>query len=301
MSKEDSNLINSFICLKSQDGIPLFTRSCNGSKELPFQIIGTLNSIFTIGDKYGFRLDSLDSTEFKIIWKMYQSNITLILIESIEPVDESFYFRKLDILFDALVLMYGLEDLINISNVEKFKKEIKIAFPLIDLILNSSSNFDLFGGYITNTVDLILDLYETNDIVSYQTALQASCQEVNTSYACILINGRVVTASPSWWEFKPAESFLISVLCMTLSKATSCDTPIYLPYKNPSQPLRFLTFNLCPNITLCFICSEKPSIDKAEEVVKRLWHPIYKSLVNLKLCLPRNLPNHITVDQNMIS
>ncbi len=46
------------------------------------------------------------------------------------PVDERVYFDKIDLLFDALVLMYGLDDLIKINNVEKFKKEIRVNFIL---------------------------------------------------------------------------------------------------------------------------------------------------------------------------
>ena len=99
---------------------------------------------------------------------MYFSNLTLILIEPIEPFDEGFYLRKLDMLFEAMVMMYGLEDLKNIENIEKFKQEIKIVFPLIDLILNDYSSHDLFGGYLTNSIELILDFYEPQEIPAYQ-------------------------------------------------------------------------------------------------------------------------------------
>lgn len=117
---------------------------------------------------------------------MYHANVVLILVETLTCHDEHVSFRKLDLLFDALVFMYGLDDLINISNVDKFKKDIKvciqisilifvvvnfifawiefaffaivvlkIAFPLIDSILKDE-HFDLFGGYITNCFDLIM-------------------------------------------------------------------------------------------------------------------------------------------------
>ena len=106
---------------------------------MPIQIIGTLNSIFTYGDNYGFRIHSIDSKQFKIIWKMYSSNITLILIENLQPVSDHFYFQKLDLLFDAMVFMYGLDDLINISNVEKFKKEIRVSLVYFIKRLNDSN------------------------------------------------------------------------------------------------------------------------------------------------------------------
>jgi len=34
--------------------------------------------------------------------------------------------------------------------------------------------------------------------------------------------------------------------------------------------------------------------------VKKIWHPIYKHLINLKEFMPRNLPTSISMDQNMI-
>ena len=113
--------------------------------------------MFTFGENHGVRLHSLDSTEFKIIWRMYHSNITLILVEELDAFDEDVLFKKLDLIFDALVFMYGLEDLINIQNVEKFKREIKVAYPLVDAILESDgSNSNLFGGYMTNCTDSLL-------------------------------------------------------------------------------------------------------------------------------------------------
>ncbi len=106
------------------------------------QIIGTLNNIFTYGENYGFKLYSLDSTEFKIIWKMYHSNVTLILVEKLEAIDENIYFHKLDLLFDALVFLYGLEDLINIQSVEKFKREIKVCLKFT--ISTSNPSISIF-------------------------------------------------------------------------------------------------------------------------------------------------------------
>ena len=50
-------------------------------------------------------------------------------MEELAPVDEQKYlFDKIDLIFDSLVLMHGLDDLINISNKEKFKREIKVIY-----------------------------------------------------------------------------------------------------------------------------------------------------------------------------
>ena len=59
---------------------------------------------------------------------MYHSKITLILIDAINPVDKEVYFNKLDLLFNAIVILYGVEDLLNIADVETFQKDIKVSF-----------------------------------------------------------------------------------------------------------------------------------------------------------------------------
>jgi hypothetical protein len=106
---------------------------------LPFALIGTLNGIFTYGDSYGVKIINADSDNLKIVWKMYHSNITLIMIENNQPVNDNVYFDKMNLIFDSLVLLYGLDDLINIKNVEKFKREIRVppsssSFIFINLI-----------------------------------------------------------------------------------------------------------------------------------------------------------------------
>ena len=52
-----------------------------------------------------------------------------------------------------------------------------------------------------------------------------------------MMNGRVIVGSNAWWELKPPEAYLISLLCLTLSDSTSRDIPIYLPNKNPHVTL----------------------------------------------------------------
>ena len=131
-------------CIKSDDGMTFFTRNCNSSakvycltnykfikvmlqfKQLPLGLETSLNTLFAFGIKHDAKVHSADSNNHKIVWKMFHSNITLILVEELMPVDERVYFDKIDLLFDALVFMYGIDDLINVSNAEKFKKEITV-------------------------------------------------------------------------------------------------------------------------------------------------------------------------------
>jgi hypothetical protein len=102
---------------------------------LPFALIGTLNTIQTFTENYGVKILNADSAETKIVWKVYHSTISLILVETNCPFDEKVYYEKLDLIFNALVILHGLDDLISINNVEKFKKDIRVSYIIFKFCL----------------------------------------------------------------------------------------------------------------------------------------------------------------------
>jgi hypothetical protein len=50
----------------------------------------------------------------------------LIIIAQNDDVDDCHYGNLLNLVFNAMVLLDGIEEVTNIKNVEKFKKEIKV-------------------------------------------------------------------------------------------------------------------------------------------------------------------------------
>ena len=104
----------------------------------------------------------------------------------------------------------------------------------MDAILDQS-RFDLFGGYLTDCVDAFI----FNEASLFQSILNETCETIKTSYACLMLNGRLIAASNAWNELNSAEKYLISLLTLTLNPSTSYDIPIYLPYKSPRVRLMF--------------------------------------------------------------
>jgi hypothetical protein len=70
-------------------------------------------------------------------------------------------------------------------------------------------------------------------LVFNKNALNVSCQALNTSYGCLILNGQIIVASAAWWDLRPTECYLINMLNVIVGDATCRDTPIYLPNKNP--------------------------------------------------------------------
>ena len=144
----------------------------------------------------------------------------------------------------------------------------------MDAILDNSFKFDLVGGFVTNSIDTLV-ISEQGPL---QSVLDESCLSVQTSLACLAINGRMVVASTAWWELNPTEIYLISLLGLTLNDTTCRDIPIYLPCKSPNSALRLLTYNMTSSVTCHFICEEKPSIDAVEPIVSEALNPISTEL-----------------------
>lgn len=285
-------------CLKAADDTLLFSRQINSGREqvkFPLKIVDNLSHIFSSGNSYGFRVYSLDSTEFKIAWRCYHSSLMLILIETLEPIDENVYFHKLDLLFDSLVFMYGLDDLISIADVETFQREIKIAFPLLDALLDSDS--DLFGGYMTNSVDSLL----ISNTGNFQLALNQTTQELESPHGCLYFGNRMIVASEAWWELKPSEWHLINLVNSFMPESASRDMPFYLPSKSSYvirfysqfdrgfdfmflKPLRLVSFSLTSSgASLTFICSSDPRVDWMQSIVRfgTFWKVFQANLASL--------------------
>lgn len=53
-------------------------------------------------------------------------SVTLIAIAQNDDADDCHYSNLLNLVFNAMVLLVGIEEVINMKNVEKFKKEIKV-------------------------------------------------------------------------------------------------------------------------------------------------------------------------------
>ena len=53
-------------------------------------------------------------------------SITLILVTKDDCASDVYLARLLEYIFQSIVLVYGLDDITNIKNVERLKKEIKV-------------------------------------------------------------------------------------------------------------------------------------------------------------------------------
>ena len=79
------------------------------------------------------KVNQVYSDEVLLFFKFYYFSISLILITQDDGVSDHHAERVLDCAFQAMVLLYGQHDLVNIKNLERFKREIKVTGKLFFL------------------------------------------------------------------------------------------------------------------------------------------------------------------------
>uniref|UniRef100_A0A9L0R4D6 Fuzzy planar cell polarity protein n=1 Tax=Equus caballus TaxID=9796 RepID=A0A9L0R4D6_HORSE len=156
MGEEGTEGIVHLMCLAASSGVPLFCRSSRGGaparQQLPFSVIGSLNGVHMFGQNLEVQLSSARTEDTTVVWKSFHDSITLIVLSPEEGTSELRLERLLQMVFGAMVLLVGLEELTNIRNVERLKKELRASYRLIDSFLGDS---ELIGD-LTQCVDCVV-------------------------------------------------------------------------------------------------------------------------------------------------
>ncbi|KAK0055155.1 protein fuzzy, partial [Biomphalaria pfeifferi] len=262
---------------------------------LPFPVIGSLNAVHMFSANHDATLQSTTTDDARIVWREFHNSLVLIAVMGRDGASDDAHMGKLlDNVFHAMVLLYGLDDLVNIKNVERFKKEIRICFQLVDILIQQSA-LTTFSD-LTNAVDIML----TPDNAMLQSFLDAFVEAADSPYGCLLANGRVVVATSKWWELSSSELVLLSLLMQSVPQCTSRDIPIYLPQASPSVPHRLMTFELIKNVDVCVICGPSPTLAQLTREIARFWTPAIETLKSTRQLNLRNFPLTLDMDSNVM-
>lgn len=287
MGEEGTEGTVHLLCLAASSGVPLFCRSSRGGtparQQLPFSIIGSLNGVHMFGQNLEVQLSSARTEDTIVVWKSFHDSITLIVLSSEEGTSELRLERLLQMIFGAMVLLVGLEELTNIRNVERLKKELRASYRLIDSFLGDS---ELIGD-LTQCVDCMV----SPEGSLLQEALSGFAEAAGTAFVSLVVSGRVVAATESWWRLGTPEAVLLPWLVGSLPPQAARDYPVYLPHGSPTVPHRLLTLTLLPGLELCLLCGPRPPLSQLDpQLLDRWWQPL---LDPLRACLslgPRALP-----------
>ncbi|KAF5917183.1 hypothetical protein HPG69_014116 [Diceros bicornis minor] len=271
--------------LEEEEGIGGFCLMSPTFPQLPFSVIGSLNGVHMFGQNLEVQLSSARTEDTTVVWKSFHDSITLIVLSSEEGTSELRLERLLQ-----MVLLVGLEELTNIRNVERLKKELRASYHLIDSFLGDS---ELIGD-LTQCVDCVVPPEGS----LLQEALSGFAEATGTAFVSLVVSGRVVAATESWWRLGTPEAVLLPWLVGSLPPQTARDYPVYLPHGSPTVsgrgrqrkvPHRLLTLTLLPGLELCLLCGPRPPLSQLDpqvnpgRLLERWWLPL---LDPLRACLP---------------
>uniref|UniRef100_UPI00358F0015 protein fuzzy homolog isoform X2 n=2 Tax=Myxine glutinosa TaxID=7769 RepID=UPI00358F0015 len=258
------------VCM-AEGGIPLYSRPAGPGKQLPFSVISSLNGVHMFGGGQGVELLTTCSSAGKLAWRNFHNTITMMLVTDDNQSSEAYLQRLLSSFFDAMVLLVGLEDLANIKNVERLKRDLRSSFQLLDSLLCPSE----LVADITGCADCLV--FPQNDLL--QECLRGFVSAAGNALGCLLVRNRIAAATERWWRLLAGEVVLLARFISTLSACTSRDIPVYLPRTSPNVPYRLLTFLLLPGVEVCLLCGPQPSLLHIEnELLERFWRPAFDTL-----------------------
>lgn len=244
------------------------------------------------GSNQDVELLASTTDDAKVIWKVYHESMTLIAVSQDDMADDCHLTNLLNYAFQIVVLLCGLDEVTNIKNIERFKKELKVCNQLIDRLVDPPTSFSI----LTNTAEII----SAPECGILQNFLDAFTEAAESSYGCLFIDDKIVVATKKWWSLSANELVLLSLLVSSLQQCSSRDVPIFLPDSHPTIPHRLMTYKLTKKAEVCVICGQSPSLAELENEVVRFWRPAYDSLMSVTSVVPRNFPANITLDPNIL-
>jgi len=286
------------LCLSINGGIPLYTRKNGDLKSIPFPLLASLNGVAMFGASHDVTLLSTVTRECRLLWRDYHNSVRLIIVVPLDTVSDFHIHRLLDNIFQAMVLMVGLDDLLALRNIDRVKRELRAAYGLIDCLLNGlqpSEKTALFGDLV-GAVDVLVSP-ESGPTAAF---LEAFTESVDSTYGCLLAGGRVVVATANWWSLHPDELCLLSLLVWTEPRCSLSDTPVFLPVKSPTVPFRLVVFELAQDIQVCVLCGPQPSLAELERLIGKSWRPALPHLAALQATLPRCFPPSVQLDRSIL-
>ncbi|XP_030896021.1 protein fuzzy homolog isoform X2 [Halichoerus grypus] len=257
MGEEGTEGTVHLLCLAATSGVPLFCRSSRGGaparQQLPFSVIGSLNGVHMFGQNLEVQLSSARTEDTTVVWKSFHDSITLIVLSSEEGTSELRLERLLQMVFGAMA-----------------------SYRLIDSFLGDS---ELIGD-LTQCVDCVVPPEGS----LLQEALSGFAEAAGTAFGSLVVSGRVVAATESWWRLGTPEAVLLPWLVGSLPPQAARDYPVYLPHGSPTVPHRLLTLTLLPGLELCLLCGPRPPLSQLDpQLLDRWWQPV---LDPLRACVP---------------
>ncbi|KAK0098236.1 hypothetical protein PV326_010135 [Microctonus aethiopoides] len=280
-------MIAHIMCLTSSGGIPIFTRKKGEGSTMTFSKMASMSGIHMFLKSQDIKLNDTKMPDTIVVWKDFAESITLIAIATgtTKKVLENF----IDAVFNAMILVVGIDEIKNPRNIERLKKELRSCHVIIDKLLECLDIGDRTG---TGT-DLIT---MTNSILCSENHLL----QANSTYGCILIHGCLAVATNSWWQLSPIENKLLTMAITIDRNCSACDLPVFLPKMSPNVAFRLVSVTLINGIQVLALCGPMPDLIEVEKLSIQYWRSHIDLLRIAEQCYPQCYPSDMSLDPSIL-
>ncbi|XP_050082425.1 protein fuzzy [Anopheles aquasalis] len=275
------------MCLTSDGGVPIYSKKRGDCETLPFSTIASLNGVHMFCKSQGVDLPITYLEDSMIMWKEYEG--TIVMIGIARDITEKTLRHLLDYSYQALVFCVGIQSIKKIKNIDRFKRELKNYYPIVDQLLEVVEN-DFF-----RYVDCIL----CSESTSMLTKLNEFSVQIGSPFCALLVRQRIACGTEGWWDLDVIDRKLLMLL-LNASSTIQQDVPVFLPKKSPSIAYRFISIPLTQGVSICALCGAEPPYDVLQGISQQFWMSELDMLIAAEQNYAKHFPATVELDPHII-
>lgn len=224
-----------------------------------------------------------------MVWKEYENSILMIAIS--KDLTEKVLRNLIDMCVSALILYLGIDEVRNLSNsnIERFKRELKNYYQLVDKLMEIAEND--FLGFNEGIL-----CHEASEI---QQKLVEFSEIIFSPYCCLMIRNKVVCGTEAWMDLDATDRKLL-ILILSSSNSLQKDYPVYLPHKSPNIAFRLISLSLTHGTSVAVLAGVQPSFSQLELQSQQFFQNEYELLLQAETSHPKNFPTNVEIDPNIL-
>ncbi|CAH1970623.1 unnamed protein product [Acanthoscelides obtectus] len=250
------------------------------------------------GKPFNVKLLNCSTNDYVSCWREFEDSIVIIGIASGCSLDV--LNSLLDIIFDAIVLIVGIDEVKQQRNVERLKREFRVIYPVIDRLLDSLDCGETGNKHASDILGYseVISCPENNMI---KIVLDSYTKCVDSMYSCVIISEKIAVATESWWSLHPNEIKLLTLLAVADNLTTAKDVPVFLPYKSAKVAFRFVVCTLMPDVMLCCLCGSTPALNDIKHFAMQCFRNSTSMLGAVVNSSPRSFPSSWNIGSSILS
>ncbi|XP_055855102.1 protein fuzzy homolog [Episyrphus balteatus] len=277
------------MCLTADGGLPIFTRKKGECENLPFSTVASLNGVHMFFKSMGVCMNSTIAEDWTLLWKDYESAITLIVCG--RNMSEKKLELLSDLVFNSFKLFVNSEDLQTSTKiVDRLKREAKQYMPIVDRLLDSLAT-DILGFN-----DCIL----STDNAHLLMKLNEFSVQCDSLFCCIVVNQKLAVGTEGWWDLDLIDRKLLITMLNSADRSQN-DVPVYLPKKSSNTAYRFVSVPIAGCGILCVICGADPTYQEISNIAQNVFRNENEIMKSVERCISKNfLPETIESNVNVL-